>query len=48
MDLHVGMSGEATKTGVHENAAVAVKVGAVEVFGTPMMIASMENAACNR
>lgn len=45
MALEVGMKGEATTTVVHENTAAAVGAGGVEVFGTPMMIALMENAA---
>jgi fluoroacetyl-CoA thioesterase len=47
MDLRIGMTGEATTTVVHENTAAAVGAGGVEVFGTPMMIALMENAAWN-
>jgi fluoroacetyl-CoA thioesterase len=45
MTLSIGMRGEATTTVVHENTAAAVGAGGVEVFGTPMMIALMENAA---
>jgi fluoroacetyl-CoA thioesterase len=45
MALTPGMTGEATTTVVHENTAAAVGAGGVEVFGTPMMIALMENAS---
>src|SRR6266581_8136867 len=45
MALELGMKGEATTTVVHENTAAAVGAGGVEVFGTPMMVALMENAA---
>ena len=45
MALKVGMKGEASTLVVHENTAAAVGTGGVEVFGTPMMIALMENAA---
>lgn len=45
MALHAGLTGEATTIVVHENTAAAVGAGGVEVFGTPMMIALMENAA---
>ncbi len=45
MALTVGMTGEATTVVVHENTAAAVGAGGVEVFGTPMMVALMENAA---
>ncbi|MDQ2714372.1 MAG: thioesterase family protein [Chloroflexota bacterium] len=45
MALTPGMTGEAKTRVVHENTAAAVGAGGVEVFGTPMMIALMENAA---
>ena len=45
MALKVGMKGEASTLVVHENTAASVGAGGVEVFGTPMMIALMENAA---
>ena len=45
MTLTPGMKGEATTIVVHENTAASVGAGGVEVFGTPMMIALMENAA---
>jgi fluoroacetyl-CoA thioesterase len=45
MALTTGMKGEAVTTVVHENTAAAVGAGGVEVFGTPMMVALMENAA---
>lgn len=45
MTLQTGVTGEATTTVVHENTASAIGAGGVEVFGTPMMIALMENAS---
>ncbi len=45
MPLTVGMTGEATTTVVYENTAASVGAGGVKVFGTPMMIALMENAS---
>jgi fluoroacetyl-CoA thioesterase len=45
MALTTGMKGEAVTTVIHENTAAAVGAGGVEVFGTPMMVALMENAA---
>jgi fluoroacetyl-CoA thioesterase len=45
MVLTPGLTGEATTIVVHENTAASVGAGGVEVFGTPMMIALMENAA---
>ena len=43
--LTPGLTGEATTVVVHENTAASVGAGGVEVFGTPMMIALMENAS---
>lgn len=45
MSLKVGIKGEASTIVSHENTAAAVGAGGVEVFGTPMMIALIENAA---
>jgi fluoroacetyl-CoA thioesterase len=45
MILIPGLIGEATTIVDHENTAASVGAGGVEVFGTPMMIALMENAA---
>ncbi len=45
MAVERGMKGESTTTVVHENTAAYVGAGGVEVFGTPMMIALMEQAA---
>jgi predicted thioesterase len=45
MVLETGLRGEMTTTVTHENTAAFVGAGGVEVFGTPMMIALMENAA---
>jgi predicted thioesterase len=45
MALTPGIKGEATTTVTRENTAAAVGAGGVDVFGTPMMIALMENAA---
>ncbi len=45
MALVPGLTGEATTIVAHENTAASVGAGGVEVFGTPMMIALMENAA---
>ncbi len=45
MALTPGLTGESTTIVVRENTAASVGAGGVEVFGTPMMIALMENAA---
>ena len=45
MTLSVGMRGEATLTVGEEQTAAAFGAGGVRVFGTPVMIGLMENAA---
>src|SRR6266700_3923121 len=45
MSLKLGMTGESTTMVAHENTAARVGAGGVEVFGTPMMIALMEQAS---
>ena len=44
-ELNVGLRGEASVEVVFENTAAAVGSGALEVYGTPSMIALMEKAA---
>lgn len=44
-ELKIGLKGEAGVEVVFENTAAAVGSGALEVFGTPSMIALMEKAA---
>ena len=44
-ELKTGLKGEASVEVVFENTAAAVGSGALEVFGTPSMIALMEKAA---
>lgn len=45
MTLSVGMRGDATVTVGEEQTAAAFGAGGVRVFGTPVMIGLMENAA---
>jgi fluoroacetyl-CoA thioesterase len=45
MALEIGMRGEATLLVGEEHTAEAFGAGGVRVFGTPMMIGLMENAA---
>ena len=45
MELEIGMRGEATLLVGPEHTAARFGAGGVEVFGTPMMIGLMENAA---
>ena len=47
MSLQPGLKGSSSVVVVHENTAAAIGSGVVEVFGTPFMIALMENAALN-
>lgn len=45
MTLRVGLTGEASLTVGEEQTAAAFGAGGVHVFGTPVMIGLMENAA---
>ena len=47
MSITVGTKGRAETVVTRENTAAAVGSGLVPVFGTPFMIALMENAAVN-
>lgn len=47
MNLQPGLKGSSSVVVTHENTAAAIGSGVVEVFGTPFMIALMENAALN-
>lgn len=47
MPIELGIKGRAETTVVFENTAAAVGSGLVPVFGTPHMIALMENSAVN-
>ncbi len=47
MSIEVGLKGRAETVVTEENTAQAVGSGLVPVFGTPYMIALMENAAVN-
>ena len=47
MSLTVGMKGRCETVVTMENTAAAVGSGLLPVFGTPMMIGLMENAAVN-
>ena len=46
-ELCVGVSGRADMEVSFDRTAASVGSGALRVFGTPWMIAMMENAACN-
>jgi len=45
--MTVGITGTAKTTVTEKNTAKTVKSGSLSVFSTPMMIALMEEAACN-
>ena len=47
MSVELGLKGRAETVVSQQNTASAVGSGAVEVFGTPFMIALMEGAAAN-
>ncbi|MGI6071745.1 MAG: thioesterase family protein [Lachnospiraceae bacterium] len=46
-ELYIGLEGEARTVVNESNTAAAVGSGILQVFGTPMMIALMEEAACD-
>lgn len=46
-ELKIGLSAEMMIEVTKESTAAAVGSGSLEVFATPMMIAAMEEAACN-
>ena len=46
-NITVGTTASASTTVTEQNTALAVKSGNLEVFATPMMVALMEEAACN-
>jgi len=46
MDIQIGKSATVTAVVDKTNTALAIGSGNLEVFGTPMMIALMEKAAC--
>ncbi|HIT32361.1 MAG TPA: thioesterase family protein [Candidatus Enterenecus stercoripullorum] len=47
MSIEIGLKGRAETVVTEENTAQAIGSGLVPVFGTPYMIALMENAAVN-
>lgn len=47
MSIEVGLKGEAAVMVSRENTAAAAGSGSLLVYGTPYMIALMEQAACN-
>ena len=46
MSISVGLRGEATAIVSEQNTAAAAGSGSLQVFGTPYLIALMEEAAC--
>lgn len=47
MPISIGLRGEATVAVTDANTAAALGSGSLRVFGTPAMLALMEQAACN-
>ncbi len=46
MSISIGLRGEAAATVTEQNTAAAAGSGSLQVFGTPYLIALMEEAAC--
>ncbi|SFG12987.1 Predicted thioesterase [Lachnospiraceae bacterium C7] len=45
--LEIGLKGQSKRTVTNETTAKALKSGELEVLATPIMVALMEEAACN-
>ena len=46
MSISIGLHGEAAAIVTEQNTAAAAGSGSLQVFGTPFLIALMEEAAC--